>query len=143
MVINIFVRENTYGITRNTVKTKIPAGINEVELKATLRDLGFIPSDLMSYRATRVYLEENDSEKEICIDEFRSVEELGIKEDSTITIKMPHREPPRPSAPSYSRYPTISMRCLYGCPMAASVEDAVNEAEKYNHNDSIITEENV
>ena len=31
------------------------------------------------------------------------------------------------------------MRCLYGCPMAHSVKEAMNQAEKYSENDSVVT----
>ena len=70
---------------------------------------------------------------EICKDEYRSLEDLGIKEDSGIII-VPGEPEPRPVYRSPG-----SMRCLYGCPMAKSVEEAMNQAEKYSENDSVVT----
>lgn len=116
-------------------QTAIPVGINEVELKACLRDLGYISSDRHDYLTTKVYLEDNTKRnlKEICTDEYRSLEDLGIVENSLIVIRDGESDP----RPVY-RSPG-SMRCLYGCPMAKSVERAMNQAEKYSENDSIVT----
>ena len=73
----------------------IPANIDEVQLKGYLRDLGYIPSNMDSYRTTKVYLEDkNDySLKEICTAECRSLEELGIVENCLIFIKKGKPEP--------------------------------------------------
>lgn len=127
-VIHVYVT-----IDRRSAKSvAIPSDINEVELKALLRDLGYISSYRVSYVTTKVFLEDNDSEKEICTDEYRSLEELGIKEDSGIII-VPGKPEPEPRY----RHPG-SMRCLYGCPMARSVEEAMNQAEKYSDADSTV-----
>lgn len=112
----------------------IPAEINEVELKACLRDLGYIPSYSRSYLTTKVYLMDNNL-KEICTDEYRSLEDLGIVENSSILIKKGEPE----TKINYDDYDVFSMRCLYGCPMAQSVKDAMNQAEKYSENDSVVT----
>ena len=111
----------------------IPYNINEVELKATLRDLGYISSYRHSYLTTKLYLNDNGTEKEIGTDEYRLLKDLGIKEDSLIIIKSGDPEP----TPVYSGW--SSMRCLYGCPMAQSVEEAMSQAEKYSEKDSIVT----
>ena len=47
---------------------------------------------------------------------------------------MPGEPEPRP----IYRDP-FSMRCLYGCPMAQSVENAITQAERYSDDDSSIT----
>lgn len=113
----------------------IPTDINEVELKACLRDLGHISSYRRSYLTTKVYLEDDTKTnlKEICTEEYRSLEDLGIVENSLIFIEDGEPEP----RPVY-RDPG-SMSCLYGCPMARSVEEAMNQAEKYSEDDSLVT----
>lgn len=112
----------------------IPYNINEIELKALLRDLGYISSYRNSYLTTKVYhLEDDGSEKEICTDKYRQLKDLGIKEGSGIIIKPGTPEP----MPVYQGI--NSMRCLYGCPMAQSVEEAMLQAEKYSEKDSTIT----
>lgn len=118
---------------REAKQISIPYNINEVELKATLRDLGYISSYRHSYLTTKLYLEDNGTEKEIGTDEYRLLKDLNIKENSRIIIKAGEPEP----QPVY-RNPG-SMRCLYGCPMAQSVEEAMSQAEKYSEKDSIVT----
>lgn len=121
-------------------QVNILTGINEVELKAQLRDLGYISSYQGTYLTTKVYLESDDKQelKEICTDEYRSIEELGIKNNSLIYIQKGEPEPARREV-VYEYESLGSMRCLYGCPMARSVEDAINQAEKYSEEDSTIT----
>ena len=130
-LIHVYVTHNR----KEYSQIAIPAGINEVELKACLRDLGHISSYRRSYLTTKVYLEDDTKTnlKEICTEEYRSLEDLGIVENSLIVIKAGEPEP----RPVY-RSPG-SMRCLYGCPMAKSVEEAMNQAEKYSENDSVVT----
>ena len=120
---------------REYSKIAIPAGLNEVELKACLRDLGYISSYRRSYLTTKVYWEADTKAnlKEICTEEYRSLEDLGIIENSLIVIEPGEPEP----IPVYKD--PGSMRCLYGCPMAKSVEEAMNQAEKYSENDSVVT----
>lgn len=124
---------------REYSKVTIPADINEVELKPLLRDLGHISSFRNSYLTTKVYLEDENKKnlKEICTDEYRSLEELGIVEGSLIFIEAGDPEPRPQTKVIYRR--AGSMRCLYGCPMAHSVEEAVNQAEKYSENESSVT----
>lgn len=110
----------------------IPYDINEIELKALLRDLGYISSYRFPYLTTKVYLEDKGSQKEICIDEYRSLKELGIKEDSRIIIR------PGESEPISVRRSLRDMRCLYGCPMAQSVEEAISQAERYSEEESVV-----
>lgn len=135
-LIHVYVTYNR----KECTQIAIPAGINEVELKACLRDLGYISPYLHSYLTTKVYLEDDDNNlKEICTEEYRSLEDLKIVENSPIVIKAGEPEPrPRPRPRPVYRDPG-SMRCLYGCPMAKSVEEAMNQAEKYSENDSIVT----
>ena len=116
-------------------KVAIPADINEVQLKAYLRDLGHISSYRLSYLNTKVYWEDDNKTilKEICTDEYRSLEDLEIVENSLIFIKDEETEP----RPVYYNFDSI--RCLYGCPMAQSVEEAMNQAEKYSDDDSLVT----
>ena len=130
-LIHVYVTHNR----KEYSQIAIPADINEVELKACLRDLGHISSYRRSYLTTEVYLEDDTKTnlKEICTEEYRSLEDLGIVENSLIVIKAGEPEP----RPVY-RSPG-SMRCLYGCPMAKSVEEAMNQAEKYSENDSVVT----
>lgn len=111
----------------------IPSDINEIQLKAVLRDLGHISSFRQSYLNTRVWLEDPKSTnlKEICIDAYRSLNDLGIKEKSLIFIQ--DSEEPSPYRINYG-----SRNYLYGCPMASSVKDAVNQAERYSDSDSIV-----
>ena len=117
----------------------IPANINEVELKDTFRKLGYIPFNMDSYRTTKVYLDLEDgtdnSLKEICTDEYRSLEDLGIVEGSLIFIKKGKPEPKETRVIYRERG---SMRCLYGCPTAQSVEKARNQAERHSDNDSSV-----
>ena len=130
-LINVYVTHNR----KEYSKVAIPADINEVQLKACLRDLGHISSYRRSYLTTKVFLE-NDAKTnltEICTEEYRSLEDLDIKEDSLIFIQAGEPEP----RPVYSGFG--SMRCLYGCPMASSVEEAMNQAEKYSNDDSLVT----
>lgn len=130
-LIHVYVTHNRKEYSR----VAIPTGINEVELKACLRDLGHISSYRRSYLTTKVYLEDNMTNlKEICTDEYRSIEDLGIVEKSLIFIEAGE---PEPEAEYY--IDPMSMRCLYGCPMACSVEEAMNQAEKYSENDSLVT----
>ncbi len=132
-VINVYVTHNR----KKYSQVAIPADINEVELKACLRDLGHISSYRRSYLTTKVYLEDDTKKyiKEICTDEYRSLEDLGIAEKSLIFIKAGEPEP----KPEYHYIDPGSMRCLYGCPMAHSVEEAMNQAEKYQEADSLVT----
>lgn len=129
----------TYDRDRYT-RVTIPADINEVQLKACLRDLGYISSFRRSYVTTKVYLE-NDQKTtltEICTGDYRSLKELGIVENSLIVIKEGEPEP-RPKREVVYRRDPMSIKCLYGCPMAASVEEAMNQAEAYKEEDSITT----
>ncbi len=130
-LIHVYV---TYDRKENS-QVAIPAEINEVELKACLRDLGYIPSYSRSYLTTKVYLKDKNGNnfKEICTDEYRSLGDLGIVENSIIVIEKGELEPKS----NYGDY--FSMRCLYGCPMAHSVKEAMNQAEKYSENDSVVT----
>lgn len=130
-LIHVYVTHNRQEYS----KTAIPVDINEVEIKACLRDLGHISSYRRSYLTTKVYLEDDTKTnlKEICTDEYRSLEDLGIVENSLIVIEDGESEP-RPVYRSFG-----SRRYLYGCPMAQSVEEAMNQAEKYSENDSVIT----
>lgn len=124
---------------------KIPTDIDEIKLKGLLRDLGYIPFHSQAYRTTKVYLLSDDgtkTKKEICLPEYRSITELGIKEGSKLYI-IPGEEP-LPRVVEYR--PTVVRRgfggfgrALYGCPMAQSVEDAINDAEGYSAGDSITT----
>lgn len=125
---------------RKYTQVNILTDINEVELKAQLRDLGYISSYQSTYLTTKVYLESDDKQelKEICTDEYRSIEELGIKNNSLIYIQEGEPEPSRREV-AHEYEDIYSMRCLYGCPMARSVEDAINQAEKYTEEDSRIT----
>ena len=118
---------------RRVKKVTIPYEINEVELKANLRDLGLISSYRDSYLTAKVYLLTKNSKVEICKDEYRSLEDLGIKENSEIIIVSGEPEP----KPVYRR--PGPMTCLYGCPMAKSVEEAMNQAERYSDDDSSVT----
>lgn len=127
--IHIFVTFNR----REARQVTIPYDIDEVQLKAQLRDLGFISSYRNSYLTTKVYLYTENGEVEICKDEYRSLEDLGFKEDSGIII-VPGEPEPRP----VYRDPG-SITILYGCPMAQSVEEAMSQAEMYSDDDSVVT----
>ena len=125
---------------RKYTQINIPTDIDEVELKAVLRDLGHISSYQGPYFTTKVYLESDDKQelKEICIAQYLTIEELGIKRNSLIYIKKGEPEPARREV-VYRYESPGSRRYLYGCPMARSVEDAINQAEKYSEEDSAIT----
>lgn len=129
-LINVYVTHNRNSYT----KIAIPYDIDEVQLKSVFRDLGHISSYLNSYNTTKVYLENDEKTNltEICLAKFRSLESLGIVENSFIFIKNGEPEP----RPIY-RSPR-NIRYLYGCPMSQSVEEAINQAEKYSDNDSTI-----
>lgn len=111
----------------------IPYDIDEVQLKAQFRDLGYISSYQNSYLTTKVYLRTDSGEIEICTDEYRSLKSLGFKEYSEIII-VPGEPEPRP----VYRDPW-NMTVLYGCPMAQSVQEAISQAEMYSEEDSSIT----
>lgn len=133
-IINVYV---TYD-RRKYVQVSIPSEIDEIELKAQLRDLGYISSYRQAYITTKVYHESDDKKKleEICLDKYRTLEELGIVNNSLIVIE-PGKEPRARTEIVYRN--AGSMRCLYGCPMAKDVEDAMNPAEKYSDEDSTVT----
>ena len=133
-VVNVYVSYDR----RQYSQVGIPMNINEVELKALLRDLGYISAYRQAYFTTQVYLESDDKSEltEICLDKYRTLEELGVTENSLIIIK-PGIEPPPKKEVIYRN--RGSMRCLYGCPMAHSVEEAMNQAEKYSDDDSNVT----
>lgn len=130
-LIHVYVTHNR----KEYSQVAIPADINEIELKACLRDLGHISSYRRSYLTTKVYLEDDTKNdiKEICTEEYRSLEDLGIVEKSFIVIDEGEPEP------EYHYVDPMSMRCLYGCPMAQSVEEAMNQAERYSDDDSSVT----
>ena len=135
-LINVKVTDNRM----EYVEVAIPADINEIELKACLRDLGYISSYQRSYLTTKVYLENDDKkeqDEEICIDKYRSLGELGIEKNSRIVIVKGEPEPEPQYEDDYPDF--MSMRFLYGCPMARSVEEAINQAEKYTDDDSYVT----
>ncbi len=131
-IIHVYVTHDR----RTCTLVAIPADINEVELKAYLRDLGHILAYRRSYITTKVYLADDDGNnlKEICTEECRSLENLCIVEKSRIVIVDGEPEPVRRVYIN-----TGDMRCLYGCPMARSVEEAINNAEKYREDESIVT----
>ncbi len=96
--------------------------------------MGHISSYRRSYLTTKVYLEDDNKTniKEICTEGYRSLKDLGIVENSLIVIEAGEPEP----RPTYS---FGSIRYLYGCPTAKSVEEAMNQAENYSENDSVVT----
>lgn len=128
--INVYVSDD--GTNYDVVK--IFEDQNEVELKAQLRDLGYISSFRKSYLTTKVYLCKEDERIEICTDEYRSLKELEINEKSFIDI-IPGREP----KVNYYFGSSSGGRYLYGCPMAKSVEGAINQAEGYSEEDSLVS----
>lgn len=134
-LIHVYVTHNR----KEYSQVAIPADINEVELKACLRDLGHISSYRRSYLTTKVYLEDDTktSLKEICTEEYRSLEDLGVVEKSLIVIEEGEPEPRAETKVIYRR--SDSMKCLYGCPMAQSVEEAMSQAEMYSDDDSSVT----
>ena len=133
-LIHVYVTHNR----KEYSQVAIPADINEVELKACLRDLGHISSYRRSYLTTKVYLEDDTqtSLKEICTEEYRSLEDLGVGEKSLIFIKEGEPEPRAETKVVYRGRRSIN--CLYGCPTAQSVEEARNQAERYSDNDSSV-----
>ena len=66
--------------------------------------------------------------------EGSSLEELGITEGRTISIEPGEPEPVEEDFNDC----WAPRRYLYGCPMAHSVEEAANQAEKYSKSDSIV-----
>lgn len=127
--IQIFVTFNRLELIKQT----IPYDIDEVQLKAYLRDLGWISSYLNSYRTTKVYLDIRGGDVEICKDKYRSLEELGIKENSIIIIV-----PGEPEPRTVYNNDSFFTPCLYGCPMAQSVKEAMSPAEMYSDDDSTV-----
>lgn len=114
----------------------IPKDIDEVELKGRLRDMGFISAQMKSYQTTKVFLfdEKENTKTEICTNESRSLDEIGVKEKSLILIK-----PGIPEERIIERRIERSwsnMKCLYGCPMSSKVEEQICEAENYKLTDS-------
>ena len=135
-LINVYVSYNG----REYIRVGIPADIDdEVKLKACLRDLGYISSYRRSYLTTKVYLEDSKktSRKEICTEEYRSLEDLGVVENSLIVIEEGEPEPRTKTTVIYRGGGSVN--CLYGCPMAQSVEEAMSQAEMYSDNDSVVT----
>lgn len=131
---------------RQETAVSIPTDIkDEVELKVQLKNLGYISSYSESYRTTRVYLILEGGNKQICTDQYRTLEELNIGDGSHILIKRGAPEP-RPIyryQPVYNSYPRYygggGGKALYGCPMAQSVSDAISEAEQYSDDDSSVS----
>lgn len=129
---------------REETAVSIPTSIeNEVELKVQLRNLGYISTYSDSYRTTRVYLVLEGEIKEICTDQYRSLEELNIGQESHILIKrgVPEPRPIYRYKSVYNSYPRYYRgggggKALYGCPMAQSVSEAISEAEQYSDDDS-------
>ena len=134
-LIHVYVTHNR----REYSQVGIPADINEVELKACLRDIGHISSYRRSYFTTRVYLQDvdNNSFKEICTEKYRSLEDLGVVENSLIVIEEGEPEPRSETRVIYRDGGSVN--CLYGCPMAQSVKEAMSQAEMYSDDDSVVT----
>ena len=89
------------------------------------------------------HYESNENMEEICIPEYRSISELGIGEGTKLIIK-PGREPElrveyRTVYRERPRYSGFGGGALYGCPIAQSVKEAINEAERYSDGDSTIS----
>ena len=131
---------------REESAVSIPTSIeNEVELKVQLKNLGYISSYSDSYRTARVYLVLEGGNKEICTDQYRTLEELNIGDGSHILIKRGAPEPrPIHRTVVYKSYPRYyggggGGRAVYGCPMAKSVSDAISEAEQYSDDDSSVS----
>ena len=134
-LIHVYVTHNR----REYSQVGIPADINEVELKACLRDLGHISTYRRSYLTTKVYLEDatNRSLTEICTEEYRSLEDIGLVEKSLIVIEEGEPEPRSETRVIYRDGGSVN--CLYGCPMAQSVKEAMSQAEMYSDDDSVVT----
>ena len=83
------IKVNVAHNQREYIPVNIPADINEIELKALLRDLWHISSYRRSYLTTNVFLKYKTKPnlKEICIEKYRSLEDLGIVENSLLVIK--------------------------------------------------------
>ncbi len=117
----------------------IPKDIDEVELKGRLRDMGYISSQMRPYQTTKVFLldDRENTKIEICTNEARSLEEIGVVEKSIILIT-----PGTPEEKVIERqyHSWGSMKCLYGCPMSSKVEKEISEAERYNLEDSKVEE---
>lgn len=66
----------------------IPKDIDEVELKGRLRDMGYISSQMIPYQTTKVFLvnDRENTKVEICINDARSLEKIGVVEKSLILI---------------------------------------------------------
>lgn len=65
----------------------IPYDIDEIALKARLRDMGYITSRERDFFATKVYLQASEDELiPICTNECRTLEELGIEENTMLVI---------------------------------------------------------
>ena len=117
----------------------IPKDIDEVEFKGRLRDMGYISSQMRPYQTTKVFLldDKENTKIEICTNEARSLEEIGVVEKSAILIT-----PGAPEEKVIERHyhGWESMKCLYGCPMSSKVEKEISEAERYNLEDSKVEE---
>lgn len=121
-----------------SIDIEIPYEIDEVELKARLRDMGYIDSDYKAYRTTKLLLcgvnDFSERQEEICVGKSRMLEEIGIKDNSCILIIPGQRE----RRDYYDRW--SDARVLYGCPIAESVKDSISEAEGYGLCDSRLEE---
>lgn len=120
----------------------IPKDIDEVELKGRLRDMGFIPSQMRSYQTTKVFLinEKENTKTEICTNESRMLDELGVTEKSLILITPGIPEERIIERHIEEKSDWSSMKCLYGCPMSSEVEAQISEAESYKLEDSKVEE---
>lgn len=112
---------------------RISSDIDEVQLKATLRDMGFIPSyPLKDYQRTRLFLlKENKDLVSIGLELSRSFEELGIVDESIIILDVYETQ-----MPTYN-FSSFGGKCLYGCPMSKRVQATV-DAENYSITDSVV-----
>lgn len=118
----------------------IPKDIDEVELKGRLRDMGYISSQMRPYQTTKVFLvnDRENTKVEICTNDARSLEEVGVVEKSLILITPGVPEERMVVERHYHGWE--NMKCLYGCPMSSKVEKDISEAEGYSLEDSKVEE---
>ena len=99
----------------------------EINVKAKLRDEGIISSQLKAYRKSRLFFTTGFSKPVTELAKYgsnsdKTLEELGAKDNARLIVFVWPEE--RPFI-DYSQ-----MACMYGCPMASEVKNAV-AAEGY------------
>ena len=129
-------KQCTYHDNKKMFDMNVSKDMDEFQLKDYMRARGFISSQSEAYNNSMLFFATGFDKEFVKIADSdtadgRSLAKLGATEGSLLVV-MAARER------TYTDW--SNMRCLYGCPMAKSVQDEIVEAESYNTEDSIRTD---